>query len=398
MDKQELIALGQSVFTGNYSQLPLVMEKGEGCRVTDSEGKEYLDFVAGIATNALGYGYKSHIDALKKQLDKMLHCSNLYWNEPAILAAKKLVDLSGLDKVFFCNSGAEANEAAIKMARKHAKEQGDGKGYKIISMQSSFHGRTLATVTATGQPKYHQGFYPLLPGVEYAVFNDLDSVKALVDEETAAIIVEPVQGEGGIRPAEKAFLEGLRELCDTHGLVLIFDEVQCGVGRLGEAFAFQHFGVKPDIVSMAKGLGGGVPVGAIVASAKVAGAFTPGTHASTFGGNLLAAAGVNAVLDALVEDGILENVKKGGSYLTEKLLALKEKYSIITDVRGIGYLQGIELSVPAVDIIKDVMDQGLLLINAGPGIIRFVPPLVAGTSEIDEMAAILDKALERAMK
>ncbi len=397
MTKQELIDLGKSVFTSNYAQLPLVLEKGEGCRVTDNEGREYLDFVAGISTNALGYGYKPYVDALKDQLDKLVHCSNLYWNEPSIMAAKKLVDISGLGKVFFCNSGAEANEAAIKMARKYVKEQVDEKRYKIISMQASFHGRTIATVSATGQPKYHKGFSPLLPGIEYAVFNDLDSVKDLVDDETAAIIIEPVQGEGGIHPAELSFLKGLRDLCDKHGLVLIFDEVQCGMGRLGEVFAYQHFGVKPDIVSIAKGLGGGVPVGGIVASDKVAVAFTPGTHASTFGGNPFVTTGVNGVLDALTMDGILDNVQASGAYLTEKLNWLKYKYDVIVDVRGIGFLQGIELSVPVIDIIKDVMDNGLLLINAGTHIIRFVPPLIAGKDEIDEMIDILDKALERAM-
>lgn len=390
MENQELIQLGETNFVTNYKQYPIILDKGQGCYIEDLEGKVYLDFVAGIATNALGYAHPKLVAALSEQVSKMTHCSNLYWNQPAIEAADKLVKLSGLAKVFFCNSGAEANEAAMKMARKYAKDFVDPQRHKIITMKNSFHGRTLATVTATGQEKYQQGFEPLLPGIEYGVFNDIDSIKALIDDETAAVMVEPLQGEGGIVPAELEFLKALRTICDDKKIVLVFDEVQCGMGRLGEVFAFQYFGVVPDIVALAKGLGAGIPVGAIVANAEVAKALTPGTHGSTFGGNPLATTAVNVVLDALINDNLLKNVREQGAYLTQHLQSLKSKFEFIKEVRGIGFMQGIELTQPVGDMIGVAMQKGLLLVNAGPNIIRFVPALIAKKEEIDKMIVILE--------
>lgn len=388
-----IIKQGKNVFLNTYKQFDLVFEAGEGCRLIDSTGKSYLDFVSGIAVNALGYSNENMKSALKNQIDQLLHCSNLYWNEQSVKAATKLVEISGLDKVFFCNSGAEANEAALKLSRKYAKKNIDEERYEIISMKDSFHGRTLATITATGQEKYQEHLSPLLPGIKYAKYNDIKSLEDMISENTCAVLLEPLQGEGGIKPAEKEYLTQVRSLCDAHQIVLIFDEVQTGIGRSGEFFAYQYYNVIPDIVCLAKGLGGGVPVGAIITNDKVAKGFEPGDHASTFGGNLLATCAVNSVLNEIENMGILENVKQQGAYLTEKLLELQCQHSdIIKDVRGFGLIQGIEIenkSIP--ELISACIEEGLLLVGAGKNVVRFVPPLVVTKKDIDQAIDILAK-------
>lgn len=390
-----LIEQGQSVFLKNYKQFDIVFDHGKGSYLYDVDGKAYLDFVSGIAVNALGYSNETLKSAIHEQVDKFLHCSNLYWNEPAIEAAKNLVKISGLSKVFFCNSGTEAMEAALKLARKSQHAHGHPEKYKYVSMKNSFHGRTMASITVTGQEKYQKGLKPLLPGVSYGVFNDLESVKAMVDDETAAIIVEPVQGEGGIKPADLDFLQGLRSLCDEQGILLIFDEVQCGVGRTGTFFAYENYDVKPDIVCMAKGLGGGVPIGAIVVGEKAAKGFMPGDHAATFGGNPLATAAANVIIDTISEESFLASVREKGAYLTEQLEALVAEYPHMTGVRGIGLMQGIvfDESVDRLEIVSKAMAQGLLLVTAGKDVIRFVPPLTITKEEIDKGLAILKSVM-----
>lgn len=395
MGMNEIIQDGKAVMINNYKQFPLVFEKGEGTYLYDVEGKKYLDFVAGIAVNALGYNNEALNNALKNQLDKLTHCSNLYWNEPAIEAAKKLTKVSGLDRVFFCNSGAEANEAALKLARKWAKKNfGDDK-YEIISMKNSFHGRTLATITATGQLKYQKGLNPLLPGIKHCEYNNVDALKEAITDNTCAVMLEIIQGEGGIVTIDTDFLKEVRSQCDKHNLVLIFDEVQTGIGRTGEVFAYQNFGIRPDILSLAKGIGAGIPLGAIVANEEVSKGFEPGDHASTFGGNPLACTAANVILDALMKQDLLENVKKQGLYLKEKLTALKEKKTCISDIRGMGLMQGIALVDCEVStVISKCMEKGLLLVGAGSNVIRFVPPLIISEKEIDEAIGILDECLE----
>lgn len=390
---KDMISKGQQVFMENYKQLPIVLAKGEGNCVYDTDGKKYLDFVAGIATNALGYSYEPLKEAIKEQVDQLTHCSNLYYNEPSIEAAALLVKLSGLDKVFFCNSGAEANEAALKLAKRYTNLYVDEKKTKIVTMKNSFHGRTIATVSITGQTKYHEGFAPLFDGVEYTVFNDVEALEKAIDDKTAILMIEPIQGEGGIRPAEKEFLSKARELCDKKEVVLIFDEVQCGVGRTGKAFAYEHYGVKPDIVSLAKGLGAGFAIGAIVANEKVSKGFVPGTHAATFGGNPIATTAAKVILGAIDEGPLLDHVMYTSAHLTKGLEALRSKYDLIVDVRGMGLMMAIECSKPVGGIVSSAMDAGLLLINSGTHVLRFVPPLTITIKEIDEMLTILDSII-----
>ena len=393
---KELIEKGNKSFIHNYKQIPLVFEKGEGCTLIDVEGKPYLDFVAGIAVNALGYSHETLKNALKNQVDQFLHCSNLYWNQPSIEAAEKLVKASGLDKVFFCNSGAEANEAALKLTRKYAKKKLGPDRYEIISMKNSFHGRTYGAITATGQVKYQKDLNPMLPGFNYAKYNDIDDLKNKISENTCGVLVEVIQGEGGIIPAEKDYLKQVEALCKENNLVLILDEVQTGIGRTGEIFAFQNYDIQPDIVCLAKGLGAGVPVGAIVASEEVAIGFEPGDHASTFGGNPLACTAVNVVLDELITKDLLKNVKQQGQYLKEKLIELRSKHTCIKEIRGMGLMVGIELEgkEPA-QVIESCKDNGLLLVGAGSQVIRFVPPLVVTKEDIDLAITILDQAMDK---
>lgn len=382
---------GLKYIMNTYNRFPITLEKGDGMYVYDDTGKKYLDFVAGIAVNSLGHNNKKLTSAITEQAQTLIHCSNLYWTTPQVSLAKKLVELGDFDKAFFCNSGAEAIEGALKICRKYGSKT---KRSEIITMLHSFHGRTFGAITATGQPHYQEGLGELLPNIKYAEFNNFDSILNTVTDNTCAIFLEPIQGEGGIHPADKEFLKKVRKLCDEKDIMLIFDEIQCGVGRLGTFYAYQHFGVKPDGLCMAKGIAGGVPMGVLMATDKLAESFKPGDHASTFGGNPFAAACANVVVDELVS-GVLENVKGCGLYLTEKLKGLQKKYSFINDVRGVGLMQGIELDMPVAPIIKETIENGLLLVNAGKNVIRFVPSLIVTKEQIDDAINILDDVLAK---
>lgn len=381
----------EKVLIHAYNRFPIVFEKGNGVNLYDVNGKEYLDFAAGIAVFAFGYGNKEYNDALKEQIDKIIHTSNLYYNVPAIEAAKKIVDATGLDRVFFTNSGTESIEGAIKLARKYYYVNKNANDSEIIAMENSFHGRSLGALAVTGQPKYQEAFKPLMSGVKYAKFNDLNSVKELVNSKTCAIIMETVQGEGGLYPADKEFIQGVRKICDDNDIVLILDEIQCGMGRTGTMFAYGQYGVKPDIVTLAKALGCGVPVGAFAANEKVASAMVPGDHGTTYGGNPLACAAVSKVFDMFKSYNLLENVKEVSAYLIEKLNGLKDKYDFIKEIRGLGLMQGMELSKPVGDIIIKAQKKGLVIISAGACVLRFVPPLVINKADVDKMITILDE-------
>ena len=389
---EQLIARGNKVVMKTYNRFPIAIECGNGMYVWDIEGKKYIDFVAGIAVNSLGYASEALEKTIAEQAMKLIHCSNLYYTEPQIELAERLVANSDFDKVFFCNSGAESIESALKLARKYAKMK-EKAGNEIITMIHSFHGRTYGAVTATGQEKYHKGLEPPLPDVNHVVFNDFEALQNAVTDKTCAILLEPIQGEGGILPADKEYLQKVRKLCDEKDILLMFDEVQCGVGRTGNLFAYQTIEVVPDVATFAKGLAGGIPIGVMMAKDFVAQAFQPGDHASTFGGNSLATAAGLTVMKELFENGLLENVKRTGAYMTEQLKKLQQKHSCITDVRGIGFMQGIELSIPTADVINRCIEKGLLLVGAGHDVIRFVPALIAEERHIDAMIEILDKAL-----
>lgn len=365
--------------------------RGEGMYLIDDEGKKYLDMGAGIAVSALGYSNEEYKQGLKDQVDKLIHISNLYFNEPAVKAANYLCEASGMDRVFFTNSGAEAIEGALKLARKYARTKNPDNGGEIIAMEHSFHGRTMGALSVTGTKHYREPFEPLIGGVSFAEYNNLDSVKALITSDTCAIIMESLQGEGGIHPASEDFMKGVRALCDEKGILLILDEIQCGMGRTGKMFAFQHYGIMPDIITSAKALGCGVPVGAFAAKEEIAQALVPGDHGTTYGGNPLATAAVCKVFEIYKKDHIVEHVNELAPYLIDNLNALAAKHSCIKDVRGIGFMQGIELDVPAGEIVGAALSKGLILISAGTNIIRIVPPLVAGKEHINEMCRILDE-------
>lgn len=390
----DIVERGKKVVMNVYNRYPIAIKKGSGMYVWDTTGKKYLDFVGGIAVNALGNNHKKLVEAISKQAAEIIHCSNYYWNEPMIELAELLIDNTCFDKTFFCNSGAEANEAALKLSRKYAVKYHDGENrFEIISMKNSFHGRTYAAITATGQLKYQKGLNPLMPGIKHITFNDFDELKMAVNEKSCAVLLEPIQGESGIHPADKEYLQKVRNLCDEKDLLLIFDEVQCGVGRTGELCAYQYYGVEPDVLTFAKGLAGGVPIGAMLTKQKAADAFQPGDHASTFGGNPLATAAGKIVITELLENNLLENVRKQGKYLSTKLNELKSKSNVIKEVRGVGLLQGIEITLEASAVIKNVMEKGLLLASAGTNVIRFVPSLTVCEKEIDEMIDILASCL-----
>ena len=390
MTNEQIVALAKANYMDNYAQYPIAISHGKGTVLWDEDGASYLDFVAGIAVNALGYGDEDEKEALLKVVeDGVLHTSNLYYNRHAVNAASLLNRLAGSKQVFFCNSGAEANEAALKLARKRGSAKGKT---RIISFNHSFHGRTYGAVTLTGQEKYHKGFAPMVPDVLYADYNDLVSVEALMDDSIAAIFVEPLQGEGGIIVAEQSFLEGLRRLCDEHDALLVFDEVQCGMGRTGRPFCFQHYGVQPDVLSLAKALGGGLPMGATLAFERAQGVFSPGDHASTFGGNVAAAALAEVVLSKL--EALSAEVDVKGSYFRGKLEELKGRHpDKVVDVRGLGFMQGLDLSVSVRTVVEKCMSKGLLVTCAGYTVLRFVPPLVASTADIDKAVAIVDEVL-----
>lgn len=388
-----ILEKGKKYVMNTYARFPMVFARGEGMYLYDENGKKYLDFVAGIAVNSLGYGDRELTSAIAKQAQSLIHCSNLYYTEPQVLLAEKLVKNSSFENVFFCNSGAEAIEAALKLIRKYGNKDGKGKT-EIITMINSFHGRTYGALSATGQEKYQKSFVPLLPEIKHVPFNDIQALKAAITESTGGIVVEPVQGEGGIRPADALYLKQVRELCDEKDILLVFDEVQCGIGRTGYLFAHEPYGVVPDLAAIAKGIAGGVPMGALLANKKTAGVFNPGDHASTFGGNPLAAAAANVVLDRLLNGGLLENVKKQGAYLTSALNGLKAKHGMIKEVRGIGLMQGIELDCPVSGIIEQCIEKGLLLVSAGQNVIRFVPPLIVQPEHIDAAIGILEEAMD----
>ncbi len=395
MKTKELIEKEKKYLMQTYIRPNMVLDKGMGMKVWDLEGKMYYDFIGGIAVNALGYSHPKLVQAIKDQAEKLIHCSNLYYNEQQIILAQMLVKLSCGDKVFFGNSGAEVNEGAIKIATKYFINQGKDK-YKIIYMKNSFHGRTIATLAATGQYKYQKDYLPLLPKFKQAIFNDLKSVKEAVDDEVAAIMVEPIQGEGGINIAEKEFMTGLRELCDKEGILLIFDEIQCGLGRTGKMFAYQHYGVDPDILVIAKSLGGGIPLGAFIAKDKVASSFKPGDHGTTFGGNPLACAAAIANLKVLKEESLIEKCKEKGEYFKAQLEGLKEKYpQKIKEVRGLGLMVGMELKEEGQEIVKKCLEEGVLINCAAKKVLRFLPPLIVEEEEIDYLIEVLDKIFKK---
>ncbi len=391
---QEYIEEAEQALLHTYNRYQIVLDKGEGVYLYDIEGKKYLDFVAGIAVFALGYNYKDYNDTLKNQIDKLMHTSNYYYNVPAIEAAKKVKKASGMDRVFFTNSGAEALEGAIKAARKYAYLKDGTTDHEIIAMNHSFHGRTMGALAITGNPKYREPFEPLIGNVKFADINDFDSVLTQVTDKTCAIIMEPVQGEGGLTPATEEFLTKVRALCDEKDILLIFDEVQSGMGRTGYMYAWQRFNIKPDIMTSAKALGCGVPVGAFMMTERVAqNSLTSGDHGTTYGGNPLACAAVDKVLDIFEKDNIIEHVREVAPYLEQRLQELVDKYNCITERRGVGFMQGLVFTQPVGEIINRAVEKGLLLINAGPNIIRFVPSLIITKENIDDMIAILDSCI-----
>jgi len=397
MDVKKILEESNHYVMNTYSRFPIVLRKGRGMHVWSSDGKEYLDFVGGIAVNILGHCHPKVVVALQKQAQRLLHVSNLYHNEPQIKLAKLLVEHSFADKVFFCNSGAEANEAAIKLARKYAKENMSGNRFEIITALNSFHGRTLATLTATGQKKFQKGFEPLVPGFRHVEFDDIGALRRAISDDTCAVMLEPIQGEGGVRIPSSAYLRHVREECTANDLLLIFDEVQTGMGRTGMFFAYENFGIVPDIMTLAKGLGGGFPLGAMLATNSVASAFQPGNHASTFGGNPLACAAAIATIETLLEDGfILDQCRRMGDYLVRGLEDLKGEHpSVITDVRGMGLLVGLELTRECATIVKACMDRGVIINCTAGNVLRFTPPLIVQEKDIDHMLDILDDILGR---
>ena len=393
MNKQQVVETDKQYYMPVFNRYNIVLSHGEGPYVYDNEGKKYLDFLAGIAVNLLGHAHPKLVVAITKQVGKMIHCSNLYYTEVQATLVKKLAAVSGLDKVFIGNSGAEANEGAIKLARKYAKTLNSDR-VDIISAQHCFHGRTLATLTATAQPKYQEGLEPLPGGFKYVEYNDIKALKAMVSKKTCAILLEPIQGEGGVNVPDADYLKQVRQLCDETGALLILDEIQTGMGRTGTMFAYQQFGVVPDIVTVAKGLGGGVPIGAFIASNKVAAAFHPGDHGTTFGGNPLACAAANAVLDEIEQEGLLKNAQQTGLYMQNSLKKLMKKYpAIITEVRGKGLIVGVQLTIGGRDIADSCLDEGVIINCTAGNVLRFVPPLIIQPVHVDEMIAVLDKVL-----
>lgn len=395
MKLNEIIDLDKKYFMNTFgSRTPVCFEYGKGINLWDTEGKKYYDFFSGIAVSSLGHSHPKLVAAIKHQAEKYIHVSNLYYIEPQSKLAKILVENSCADKVFFSNSGAEANEGAIKLARIYFKKKNMPEKYEIITLENSFHGRTLATLAATGQKKYQKPFYPLTPSFKMVPLNDLASLENAVNETTCAVMIEPIQGESGVHAATIEYLKGVRELCDRKGLLLIFDEVQCGLGRTGKLFAYQQFGIEPDIFTLAKALGGGFPIGALCAKEHVAASFEPGDHGSTFGGNPLACSAALAVMDVMINDNLIENCVKSGEYFIEKLIEFKKKYDFISEIRGKGLMIGIEFNI---DIAKEVKDKCFekyyLLGNVGNNVLRILPPLIVTNQDIDGMINVLDEIL-----
>lgn len=392
MNKQEYINHIEDSLLHTYNRFPVVFDHGEGVKLYDTDGKEYLDFAAGIAVSALGYGNEAYKNALKKQVDQLLHISNLYYNTPIMTAAEGILKASGMNRVFFTNSGTEAIEGAIKAAKKYAYTRDGHAGHEIIAMQHSFHGRSLGALSVTGNAHYQEPFGPLLPGVKFAQFNDIESVKEQITDKTCAIILETIQGEGGIYPADKKFLTELRKLCDANDILLILDEIQCGMGRTGYMFAWQEYGVKPDIMTAAKALGCGVPVGAFLMTEKVAKqSLIPGDHGTTYGGNPFVGAAVTAVLEQYEQLSILSKVQELTPYFEKALDELITKYDFLVERRGKGYMQGLVCDMPVGQVVSKALEKGLVVISAGSNVIRLVPPLVIEKADVDQMKAILDE-------
>lgn len=395
MNKENIIETAEEDLLHTYNKYQIVLEKGEGVYLFDDQNRKYLDFTAGISVMAFGYGNEEYNNALKNQIDKIIHTSNLYYNAPIVEAADKILKISKMDRIFFTNSGAEAIEGAIKAAKKYAYEKDGKTDHEIIAMEHSFHGRTIGALSVTGNAHYREAFEPLMPNVKFATYNDIDSVKNLINDKTCAIIMETVQGEGGIYPADPFFIKEIRKICDEKDILLILDEIQCGMGRTGEMFAWFHYGVKPDIMASAKALGCGVPVGAFLMTQKVADkSLQPGDHGTTYGGNPLIGAAVSKVADMMASYEIPKHVKEVASYLEEQLKKCMKDYECIKAWRGLGLLQGLEFEIPAIDVSNKALKKGLILITAGASVIRFVPPLIIEKQHVDEMISILRSVLD----
>ena len=395
MTSDQTIKRADRAIAATYSRFPVVLTEGKGCTLTDAEGRTYTDFVAGIAVCNLGHAHEGIAKAVAEQARRLVHVSNLYYTEPQTELAEWLVEHSFADRVFFCNSGAEANEAAIKLARKYFHDSGAPHRFRIITMEDSFHGRTMVTLAATGQAKIKKGFEPLPDGFDIVPFNDIEAVRNAVSRETCAVMLEPIQGEGGVKCPVQGYLEGLRQLCDREGLLLIFDEVQTGMGRTGKLFAYERFALTPDIMTLAKALANGLPMGAMLAKEDVAKAFTPGAHASTFGGTPLVATAAIEVAKALLSEGVLENCQRVGQYFKNQLMSLKARYAFIREVRGEGLLIGVDLTCDGMPVVKSCMERGFLINCAQGHVLRFIPPLIIQEKDIDALIACLDSVFQR---
>ena len=393
MNTQEIMEMGQKYVMNTYGRLPMALVKGEGAYVWDAEGKKYLDFVSGLAVNSLGHCHPKVVEAIREQAGTLMHVSNMYWIEPHVKLAKLLVDNSALDKAFFCNSGAEANEGAIKLARKYARKYMGPDKYEIITFEKSFHGRTLAAITATAQPKYQKDLDPLPQGFKYVPFNDFAALEGAISPHTCAIMMEPIQGEGGVNVADYDFMQKVKQLCADKNLLLIFDEVQCGLARTGKLFAYEHFGVEPDIMTLAKAIAGGFPMGVLMAKGKVAECFQPGDHASTFGGNPLASAAGCAAMTILADQAFLAETTEKGKYFEAQLYKLQSKYGFVTEVRGKGLILGLGITVEGKQIVDACLAKGLLINCVGSNVLRFLPPLIISKENIDTAVAIIDETM-----
>ncbi len=389
----DIMEIADRVIAKTYKRFPVVIAKGKGCTLWDTQGKSYIDFVAGIAVCNLGHAHAAVADALANQANTLFHVSNLYYTIPQVELALWLTENSFADRVFFCNSGAEANEAAIKLARKYFKEKGENDRYGIVSMEKSFHGRTMATLSATGQDKIKKGFEPVLEGFEHIPFNDIEALNKTIGPHTCAVLIEPIQGEGGVRCPDTEYLKAVRELCNETESLLIFDEIQTGIGRTGKLFAYEHFGIEPDIMTLAKALGNGLPIGVMLAKEHVADAFGPGSHASTFGGTPVVTAAAMEVVNTLFEESVLDHCLDIGTYFKERLIWLKERHETIQDVRGLGLLLGMKLTINGEPIVNSCMERGFLINCIQDNILRFVPPLIIEKKEIDALIACLDELL-----
>ena len=395
MDSKEWMELSEKVVAYTYGRFPIILVRGKGTRVWDMDGKEYLDFLSGLAVCNLGHCHPKVVKAIQDQAEKLIHVSNFYYIEKQIQLASLLCQHSFAGKVFFCNSGAEANEGAIKLARKYAKEKVGEDRYEIVTMERSFHGRTLATLTATAQEKYHKGYAPLVPGFKHIPFNDIEAARRAVDSKTCAILIEPIQGEGGVNIPSEGYLKALREICDANRILLIFDEVQVGMGRTGKLFAYEHYGIEPDLLTLAKSLAGGVPIGALLMKKETAEGFQPGDHASTFGGNPLATAAGVAALTALLEEGILENCQRVGDYFLSKLKEMGSRFPFVREVRGKGLILGVELKREGAPIVTAMMERGFLINCTMGNVLRFLPPLIVTKEEVDQLIGVLEETMKK---